>query len=42
MHFTDTVNLFRVEENTLRCGRFTSINVSDDTNISCFFREENL
>src|SRR6266566_288838 len=37
MHLTHTVNFLSVEEDTLSRGGFTSINMSDDTNITSFF-----
>src|SRR5947207_15356953 len=36
MHLTHAVNLLGVEEDTLRGGCLSSINVSDDSNIACF------
>jgi len=40
MHLTHTVNFLSVEEDTLSRGGFTSINMSDDTNITSFFRTD--
>src|SRR5262249_54982235 len=37
MHLTDAVNLFGVEENTLCGSCLTSVNMRNDTDISCFF-----
>jgi len=40
MHLAHTVNFLGVEEHTLCGGRFTSIYMSNNTNISGFFPVE--
>jgi len=38
MHFTHAMNFLRVEEDALSSSGFASINMSNNTNISSFFR----
>ena len=37
MYLTNAVNFFGIEKNALGSSGFASVNVSDNTNISCFF-----
>src|SRR5260370_10453579 len=40
MDFTNAVDLFCIEEDTLGSSRLTSVNMSNDTDISCFLERE--
>jgi hypothetical protein len=37
VYLTDAVNFFGIEKDTLGRSGFASVNMSDNTNISCFF-----
>jgi hypothetical protein len=35
MHLTDSVNLFGVEEDSFRGGRFSRVDMRNDTDVAC-------